>query len=88
MRRLVAYCHREKIPVYVFSGGSSVTLGLRPVRGGITLVMSTHMNRFLELNEDNQTARVQAGIFGPAYEEALNRAPERFRAGRRYTGER
>ena len=86
VRRLVAYCHREKIPVYAFSGGSSVTLGLRPVRGGITLVMNTHMNRFLELNEDNQTARVQPGIFGPAYEKALNRAPERFRAGRRYTG--
>ena len=86
VRRIVAYCHRESIPVYVFSGGSSVTLGLRPVRGGITLVMSTHMNRFLELNEENQTARVQPGMFGPAYEKTLNQAPERFRAGRRYTG--
>ncbi len=86
VRRIVAYCHTERIPLYVFSGGSSVTLGLRPVRGGITLVMSTHMNRFLELNEENQTARVQPGIFGPAYEEALQQAPERFRAGRRYTG--
>jgi alkyldihydroxyacetonephosphate synthase len=86
VHQIVAYCQAEKIPVYVFAGGSSVTLGLRPVRGGITLVMSTHMNRFLELNEDNQTARVQPGIFGPAYEEALNQAPERFRAGRRYTG--
>ncbi|MDJ0667241.1 MAG: FAD-binding oxidoreductase [Desulfobacterales bacterium] len=86
VRRIVAFCHAEKIPVYVFAGGSSVTLGLRPVRGGITLVMGTHMNRFLELNEDNQTARVQPGILGPAYEEALNQAPERFRARRRYTG--
>ena len=86
VRRIVAYCHAEEIPVYVFGGGTSVTLGLRPIRGGITLVMSTHMNRFLELNEDNQTARVQPGILGPAYEDALNRAPERFRARRRYTG--
>ncbi len=86
VRRIVRFCHEEKIPVYVFSGGSSVTLGLRPVRGGITLVMTTYMNRFLELNEANQTARVQPGIFGPAYESALNQAPERFRASRRYTG--
>ncbi len=86
VRRIVGYCQSERIPIYVFSGGSSVTLGLRPVRGGVTLVMSTHLNRFLELNEYNQTARVQPGIFGPAYEDALNRAPEHFRAARRYTG--
>jgi alkyldihydroxyacetonephosphate synthase len=86
VRRIVACCHHEQIPMYVFSGGSSVTLGLRPVHGGITLVMSTHMNRFLELNEENQTARVQPGISGPVYEHTLNRAPERLRAGRRYTG--
>ncbi|MDJ0803707.1 MAG: FAD-binding oxidoreductase, partial [Desulfobacterales bacterium] len=86
VRRIVAYCHAERIPIVVFSGGSSVTLGLRPIQGGITLVMGTHMNRFMELNEENQTARVQPGILGPAYEKTLNQAPERLRAGRRYTG--
>ena len=86
VRRIVGYCHTERIPVYVYSGGSSVTLGLRPARGGVTLVMSTHMNRFLELNETNQTARVEPGILGPAYEQALNQAPQRFGARRRYTG--
>ena len=86
VRRIVAFCHAEKIPVTAFSGGSSVTLGLRPAKGGVTLVMSTHMNKFLELNETNQTARVQPGMFGPAYEAALNQAPQRFRARQRYTG--
>jgi alkyldihydroxyacetonephosphate synthase len=86
VRRIVAFCHREEIPVYVFSGGSSVNLGLRPARGGITLVMGTHMNRLLALNEINQTARVQPGLLGPAYETALNRAPEQLRARDRYTG--
>jgi alkyldihydroxyacetonephosphate synthase len=86
VRRIVAFCHEEKIPVYVFSGGSSVNLGLRPARGGITLVMSTHMNKLLALNETNQTARVQPGMFGPAYETALNRAPEQRSAQARYTG--
>ncbi len=86
VQAIVTYCHEEKIPLVAFSGGSSVTLGLRPAHGGVSLVMSTHMNHFLALNETNQTARVQPGIFGPAYEAALNRAPESLGANRRYTG--
>jgi len=85
VRALVGYCNRMRIPLSVFSGGSSVTLGLRPAKGGVTLVLATHMNRLLELNETNQTARVQPGMSGPAYESALNQAPERFMTQRRYT---
>lgn len=83
--RIVEYCDREKIPVYVYAAGSSVNFGVRPAKGGITLVLSTHMNRLLEINELNQTARVQPGMFGPAYEEALNNAPEHSGTARRYT---
>lgn len=83
---IVRYCHGERIPVTVFSGGSSCNLGCRPVRGGVSLVMSTHMNQLLEVNEINQTARVQPGMFGPAYEKALNEAPQRFGCKRRFTG--
>jgi hypothetical protein len=85
VRRLVAYCDRQRIPVVVYGGGSSVNFGLRPAKGGITLVMGTHMNRVVRLNETNQTATVQAGIMGPDYEAALNEAPGRFHARRRYT---
>ncbi len=83
--KIVAYCSDEKIPLYVYGGGSSVTFGLQTPKGGVMLVMSTHMNKVLSINELNQTARVQAGMFGPAYEEALNNAPERFKTARRYT---
>lgn len=83
--RIVAYCNEHAVPVSVFAAGSSVNFGVRPVQGGVSLVMSTHMNRLLQINEANQTARVQPGMFGPAYEEALNNAPERFGASRRYT---
>ena len=82
---IVAYCHRHRIPLTVYGGGSSVTLGVTPARGGVTLAMQTHMNRVLRVNETNQTATVEAGILGPAYEEALNDAPARFNAKRRYT---
>jgi alkyldihydroxyacetonephosphate synthase len=84
--RIVEYCNKQRIPIYVYGGGSSVTLGLRPVRGGITLVLSTHMNRVHSFNETNQTITVEAGIMGPDYEKALNNAPELFNARRRYTG--
>ena len=86
VRQLVTYCDREKIPVYVYGGGSSVNFGLRPSKGGITLVMGTHMNRVVRLNETNQTVTVQAGIMGPDYEAALNEAPQRYRTRHRYTG--
>jgi len=85
VQNIMEYCYKENIPITVFSGGSSCNFGCRPFKGGVSLVMSTHMNKLLELNELNQTARVQPGMFGPAYEEALNNAPERFGSKRRYT---
>ncbi|MBA4369552.1 MAG: FAD-binding oxidoreductase [Desulfobacterium sp.] len=85
VKKIVKYCDEEKIPIYVYGGGSSATKGLTPAKGGVTLVMNTHMNKVLKLNEENHTAVVQPGLMGPDYEEALNRAPERFHAKRRYT---
>jgi len=85
VKKIVGYCNEEKIPIYVYGGGSSVTKGLTPTKGGVTLVLNTHMNKLLELNEQNHTAIVQPGLMGPDYEEALNRAPERFNTKRRYT---
>ena len=84
--RVVAWCHAEKVPLYVYGGGSSVTLGLQPAKGGVTLVMQTHMHRILDFNETNHTVTVEAGIRGPAYEATLQHAPERFSARHRYTG--
>ncbi len=82
---LVKLCNAERIPVYVFGGGSSVNFGLLPAKGGITMVLSTHMNKIIALNETNQTVTVQAGIMGPALEDALNNAPEKLGAKRGYT---
>ena len=82
---IIKYCSSQKIPVYVYGGGSSVNFGLRPSKGGVTLVMNTYMNKVIELNEVNSTIKVQAGIMGPDLEDALNNAPERLNAKRRYT---
>jgi len=86
VQKIVSYCHNEKIPIYAYGGGSSVNFGHMPVKGGISLVLKTHMNKIVEFNETDQTVRVQPGMMGPAYEEALNKAPENFSAKRGYTG--
>lgn len=86
VRAIVDYCNENTIPIQVFGGGSSVTLGLQSTFGGVTLVMGTHMNRVLEFNETNQTITVEPGIMGPAYEHLLNTASKSFGASCRYTG--
>ncbi len=82
---IVAYCNTHKIPLYVYGGGSSVTFGLKTPKAGVMLVMGTHMNKVLAVNELNQTATIQPGILGPAYEEVLNNAPYQFNTRYRYT---
>lgn len=86
VRAIVKYCHEHRIPIIPYGGGSSVTLGVQPAAGGVTLAMGTHMNRVLAFNEINQTITVESGMLGPAYEACLNQAPERFNARHRYTG--
>jgi len=85
VQEVISFCNMDKIPVYVYGGGSSVNLGLRPSKGGITLVMNTHMNKVLEVNEINQTVTVQAGIMGPALEKALNNACSLYKTAHNYT---
>ncbi len=85
VRAIVAYCHEHRIPVTAFGGGSSVTGGLRPERGGVVLALCTHMNKLLAIDETNQTAVVQPGLMTPDYEEALNNARTRYGTAHDYT---
>ena len=85
VQALVAWCNRERVPLYVFGAGSSVTRGMEAVRGGITLDMSVHMKRVLAFNETDQTITVEPGLCGPELEELLNHAPEKLAGKRRYT---
>jgi alkyldihydroxyacetonephosphate synthase len=83
---IVKYCDTHHIAVYVYGGGSSVNMGFRSVRSGVTLVLATHMNKLVEFNETNQSITVEAGMMGPDYEELLNQAREKLGAKRAYTG--
>lgn len=83
--KIVEYCNSQKISLITYGAGSGVVLGMRSDRGGIVLVMKTHMNKIMSINDSNQTVVVQPGMMGPDYETALNNAPALFGASRRYT---
>lgn len=84
---IIGLYHENHIPVHVYGGGSSVTLGLTCPKGGVTLVLNTHMNQVVAFSEINQIIIVQAGMMGPDYERVLNKVPEKFNANRPYTGD-
>jgi len=83
--KIVEYCNSQRIPITTYGAGSGVVFGTRASKGGVALVMKTHMNKVLAVNELNQTAVVQPGIMGPDYEAALNNAPQLFGTSRSYT---
>jgi alkyldihydroxyacetonephosphate synthase len=85
VEQLVAYCTENNIPLYVYGGGSSVTRGVEPVKGGVSLDMRLRFNKVIAFNEIDQTITVQAGMSGPKLEETLQNAPKLFGAKRAYT---
>ncbi len=85
VEQIVDYCVKNKIPLYVYGGGSSVTRGMEAVKGGITLDMRKRFNKVISFNEVDQTITVQAGMSGPDLEKTLNNAQSNFGAKRAYT---
>lgn len=85
LRAIVDYCDRERIPVNIYGGGSSVSRGVEATKGGVTLDMRPHLKRVLSFDERNQTITVEAGMSGPELEAALRAAPARFGASAAYT---
>ncbi len=85
IEKTVAYCCENKIPLYVYGGGSSVTRGVECMKGGVSLDMRKRYNKILDFNEIDQTITVQTGLSGPELEKALNNAVQRFGAKRAYT---
>ncbi|TAL38879.1 MAG: FAD-binding oxidoreductase [Spirochaetes bacterium] len=79
--KLVAFCNAKKIPITPFGGHSSVTRGVETPRGGISLDLTRHMNGVIRVNEVNSTVTVQPGMYGPAFEEYLNKFKSGFTCG-------
>lgn len=85
IEKTVDYCAKNGIPLYVYGGGSSVTRGVEPIKGGVSLDMRKKYNKVLYFNETDQTITVQTGMSGPDLEAHLNNAMSEFGAPRAYT---
>ena len=59
--RILKLAHTHKIPVTPRGSGTNISGGSVPVRGGIVLC-TTRMNRILDINKANLTARVEPGV--------------------------
>lgn len=79
--KILEICNENKIAVTPFGGQSSVTRGVETPMGGVSLDLTKHLNKVLEVNEINSTATVQAGMFGPDFEEYLNNYADKYSCG-------
>ncbi|MTI31398.1 FAD-binding oxidoreductase [Cytophagales bacterium RKSG123] len=71
--KIVEFCHAHKIAITPAGAKSSVTKGIGNPLGGVSLDLTKHLNKVIELDETSQIVRVQPGIYGPAFEEWLNK---------------
>jgi alkyldihydroxyacetonephosphate synthase len=85
LRAIVDYCDANRISVYVYGGGSSVTRGVEAMKGGVTLDMRQHLKKVVAFDEKSHTITVEAGMSGPELERVLRHAPEVLKAQRAYT---
>jgi len=85
LRAITDYCEAHEIPLYIYGGGSSVSRGVEPVKGGVSLDMRVYLKRVLSFDERNQTITVEAGMSGPELERILRDAPNVLQAGQSYT---
>jgi glycolate oxidase len=58
---IMKIANQEKIPVTPRGGGTNVSGGSIPIRGGIVLC-TTRMNRILRIDKENLTATVEPGV--------------------------
>ncbi|WP_211062094.1 glycolate oxidase subunit GlcD [Heyndrickxia faecalis] len=61
VQAVVKLCNEYRIPVVPRGSGSNLCAGTCPVEGGIVLLFK-HMNRILEIDEENLTVTVEPGV--------------------------
>ncbi|MEJ2383514.1 MAG: FAD-linked oxidase C-terminal domain-containing protein [Xanthomonadales bacterium] len=70
VRDILKTCHRLGVPVVTRGAGTGLSGGALPLEDGLLLVLS-RMNRILEIDADNRTARVEPGVRNLAVSEAV-----------------
>ncbi|WP_339149174.1 MULTISPECIES: glycolate oxidase subunit GlcD [unclassified Sutcliffiella] len=59
--KIVKLCNEHRVPLVPRGSGTNLCAGTCPTEGGIVLLF-THMNKLLELDEENLTVTVQPGL--------------------------
>ena len=67
---VVRACNKHGVPFVPRGGGTNLTGGTIPTKGGVVLEM-IRMNRILEVDRENLRARVQPGLFNLEFGTAL-----------------
>jgi glycolate oxidase len=70
VKQVVAVCHRERIPLTVRGGGTGLSGGALPYKGGIVLSVE-RMNRILDIDERNLQVTVEPGVITEVLQEAV-----------------
>jgi glycolate oxidase len=70
VRAILQTCHRLGVPVVTRGAGTGLSGGALPREDGLLLVLS-RMNRILEIDAANRTARVEPGVRNLAVSEAV-----------------
>ncbi|MBN1902384.1 FAD-binding protein [Candidatus Sumerlaeota bacterium] len=72
VQKILRFASERRIPVYPRGSGTGMTGGSVPEQGGIALVM-TSMNRILDIDSRNLTARVQPGLILHEFKETVKK---------------
>lgn len=67
---LLALCNRHRVPVTCRGGGTGLSGGALPVRGGLVLCMD-RLNRILDIDSANLQAIVEPGVITQVLQEAV-----------------
>jgi len=70
--KIMAVASREEIPVTARGGGTNLTGGSVPTRGGLVLVFSK-MNKILKIDKENRIAIVQPGVINMEFQKELSK---------------
>ena len=75
IQEIMNFAQANRVALIPFGGGSSVVGGVEPTRSdkysGVITIDMKHFNQVLEIDRKSRTARIQAGIYGPALEAVL-----------------
>ena len=70
--QIMQLANAEKIPVFPRGAGSGFTGGSLPVSGGVVLV-TTRLDRILEIDEENLVATVEPGVVTEQFQQAVEK---------------